>query len=208
MTRDSRFVVASMASALCFLSSVARAVDAPNPLVPFPHCRDFVDVCPQPKPLDSCQDWKKCPERYELKTPSQAFGRISDKSEALSSAIADGKLDRAADGLNGLFNGAGSQSSESLGGDAAQVPIFAGFREKPPVVRGEIRNFQLSPREGRIHRLVSDGRPQDARDAAYAAWARLMTNRNDSKVTGTRPRESIEKYGGRRTKNGAQALSR
>lgn len=105
MIRDHRAVVVSAASLLFTLAAVAGAAVAPVMYRPIPRCGDFVDDCPKP----DCQNWRDCPERYEKPAASRTVREFSVRTAALTGAIADGKMDQAAEGLDGLFSGSGSK---------------------------------------------------------------------------------------------------
>lgn len=101
MIQDRRVMI-SVASLLFSLVSVAGAAVSPAFYRPDPHCGDYVDDCPKPSPL--------------------AMRGFSVRVASLNSAIADGKMAKASEGLEGLFSGSGVGSESNAVVDGYPSP--------------------------------------------------------------------------------------
>lgn len=114
--------------------AAARDVSRP-PLInrpqPNPPCGDYYDDCGQ-----------KLPRNLYL-------GDLRTKTSGLSAAIADGKMDKAGESLNGLFAGAGSKAK---GSETSAVPM-PDWAVEPRTDMG-LSKFQFAPRGNAMRPLI------------------------------------------------------
>lgn len=141
----------------------------------------------------------------------QSWSDLQTKTSGISAAIADGKMDKASESLDGLFTGAGSKAK---GSESSAVAAGAWMIE--PRTDTGLSKFQFAPRgsEGRplVERMdgnheakiITVGASDAVRDAVIGAVVDKVIEKTSEAVTKyvdrDQTKESIEKYGGCRMK--------
>lgn len=113
MEHNRKAVVFSALGMIATLMSAAGAAVTTNRRLPEPPCGDYVECTPKPKP------WETGP----IFRPMDA---LNAKTAAITGAIGDKNMDKASEGLENLFSGAGSKSGRSGAAETESGAVYAG----------------------------------------------------------------------------------